>query len=82
MSVTEKLAMGLARLDPHQVAPIAMAGVFSIVRFVDNDTEGHRVVLLPLGLYPHVPVATFEDKVILNGCLYRPSKPSRICFPS
>lgn len=42
---TRDLAMGLARLDSHGIAPIVLGGVYSIVRILQNDTEESRAAM-------------------------------------
>ena len=42
MSIKD-LAMGLARLDPHGIAPTALGAVYTIVRVLQNDTEENQI---------------------------------------
>lgn len=43
---TKDLGMGLARLDPHHVAPIVLGGVYTLVQIVTSDSEDHRHAIL------------------------------------
>lgn len=43
---TRDLAMGLARLDPHKIAPAVLGGVYTIVQVLDNDTEESRAAMM------------------------------------
>ncbi|PMD56613.1 uncharacterized protein K444DRAFT_666200 [Hyaloscypha bicolor E] len=42
---TKDLAMGLARLDPHGIAPIVLGGVYTVVSVFDNNTEECQAAL-------------------------------------
>lgn len=45
MMSTKDLAMGLARLDPHGIAPIVLGGVYTIVQVFQNDAEGSEAAM-------------------------------------
>lgn len=45
MMSTKDLAMGLARLDPHKIAPIVLGGVYTIVQVLQNDTEEFQTAM-------------------------------------
>ena len=42
---TKDLAMGLARLDHHGIAPIVLGGVYTVVGIIQNDSDEHRAAL-------------------------------------
>lgn len=43
--LTKDTAMGSARLDPHRVAPVVLAGVYAIVRVIHGDEEQIRAAM-------------------------------------
>lgn len=43
--LTKDTAMGFARLDPHKVAPLVLAGVYTIVQIIDGDEEQIRAAM-------------------------------------
>ena len=45
MMSTRDLAMGLARLDPHGIAPVILGGVYAIIRVLNNDTEESQAAM-------------------------------------
>ena len=36
---TEKLVMGLARLDKHGIAPMVLGGVYTVIKVIQNDSD-------------------------------------------
>ena len=66
---TKDLAMGLARLDHHGIAPIILGGVYTIVKVLDNDSEESQAAMtIPLELAGIVAVWTkFENRQISQG---------------
>lgn len=46
MMSTRDLAMGLARLDPHGIAPFILGGIYAIVLVLHNDTEESRAAMI------------------------------------
>ena len=62
MAPTEKLAMGLSRLDPYHIAPVVLGGVFSAIQLMNNETEGHRAAVKTIeDLLPIMTVWSFVD---------------------
>ena len=63
MAPTEKLAMGLSRIDPHHIAPIVLGGIFSVIQIMTNNTEGHiTVVKIIEDLLPIMTTWSFVDE--------------------
>lgn len=43
MTSTERVGMGVARLDPHGIAPLVLAGVYTLVKCIEGATEDQRI---------------------------------------
>jgi hypothetical protein len=44
--LTKDLGMGLARLDPHRIAPIVLGGVYCIATIIDGNIDARKSAFL------------------------------------
>jgi hypothetical protein len=66
----QNLAMGLARLDPHGVAPIVLGGVYTLVLILQNNSDESRAAMtIPLELAEMVALwnSTEKNQIMRNS---------------
>lgn len=66
----QNLATGLARLDPHGVAPIVLGGVYTLVQILLNNSDESRAAMtIPLELAEMVALwnSTEKNQIMRNS---------------